>query len=437
MLDDHSPDPIDRSADRVAAAVADAHRREWAFVLASTVRVTHDLELAEECVQDAYAQALVRWAADGIPSRPAAWLTTVARNRALDLLRRQSTARRALPLLIADETTTGTTDFDAIDPYDPQFPDDRLRLICTCCHPALAPQTQVALTLRLVCGLTTAEVARAFLVAEPTMAARITRAKKKIAAARIPYRVPAPAELPERIEAVLAVVHLLFTTGHTAPSGDDLIRRDLTERALDLARMLHGLLPEDPEIAGLLALLLLTDARRAARVTSGGAMVALANQDRARWDRAEITQGIALVRFALERRPGRYALQAAIAAVHAEAPSYAATDWQEIRGLYDVLIRIWPSPVVALNRAVAIGMTGGPAAGYVELDALAAEPQLAGYSYLPAARAHFLTELGRFDEARLAYSEALLLTENAAERDFLDRRLAEVDRRASGRHNGR
>ncbi|PPJ13839.1 RNA polymerase subunit sigma-24 [Nocardia nova] len=395
--------------DRVAAAVADAHRREWAFVLAATVRVTHDLELAEECVQDAYAQALMRWAADGIPSRPAAWLTTVARNRALDLLRRRSTARRALPLLIADEKTTETGVFDAIDPYDPQFPDDRLRLICTCCHPALAPQTQVALTLRLVCGLTTAEVARAFLVAEPTMAARITRAKKKIAAARIPYRVPGPAELPERIEAVLAVVHLLFTTGHTAPSGEDLIRRDLTERALDLARMLHGLLPEDPEIAGLLALLLLTDARRAARVTPEGAMIALA-------------------RFALERRPGRYALQAAIAAVHAEAPSYDATDWQEIRGLYDILSRIWPSPVVALNRAVAIGMAGDPAAGFAALDALAAEPQLAGYSYLPAARAHFLAELGRLDEARLAYSEALLLTENAAEREFLDRRLADLDR---------
>ncbi|PPI92964.1 RNA polymerase sigma factor [Nocardia nova] len=414
--------------DRVAAAVADAHRQEWAFVLAATVRVTHDLELAEECVQDAYAQALMRWAADGIPSRPAAWLTTVARNRALDLLRRRSTARRALPLLIADEKTTETGIFDAIDPYDPQFPDDRLRLICTCCHPALAPQTQVALTLRLVCGLTTAEVARAFLVAEPTMAARITRAKKKIAAARIPYRVPGPAELPERIEAVLAVVHLLFTTGHTAPSGENLIRRDLTERALDLARMLHGLLPEDPEIAGLLALLLLTDARRAARVTPEGAMVALADQDRARWDREEIGQGIALVRFALERRPGRYALQAAIAAVHAEAPSYDATDWQEIRGLYDVLSRIWPSPVVALNRAVAIGMAGDPAAGFAALDALAAEPQLTGYSYLPAARAHFLAELGRLDEARLAYSEALLLTENAAEREFLDRRLADLDR---------
>lgn len=414
--------------DRVAAAVADAHRREWAFVLAATVRVTHDLELAEECVQDAYAQALMRWAADGIPSRPAAWLTTVARNRALDLLRRRSTARRALPLLIADEKTTETGIFDAIDPYDPQFPDDRLRLICTCCHPALAPQTQVALPLRLVCGLTTAEVARAFLVAEPTMAARITRAKKKIAAARIPYRVPGPAELPERIEAVLAVVHLLFTTGHTAPSGENLIRRDLTERALDLARMLHGLLPEDPEVAGLLALLLLTDARRAARVTPEGAMVALADQDRARWDREEIGQGIALVRFALERRPGRYALQAAIAAVHAEAPSYDATDWQEIRGLYDVLSRIWPSPVVALNRAVAIGMAGDPAAGFAALDALAAEPQLAGYSYLPAARAHFLAELGRLDEARLAYSEALLLTENAAEREFLDRRLADLDR---------
>nr|WP_227983903.1 DUF6596 domain-containing protein [Nocardia spumae] len=415
--------------DAVAAAVADAHRREWAFVLASTVRVTRDLDLAEECVQDAYAQALVRWATDGIPRRPAAWLTTVARNRALDLLRRRSTARRALPLLLADERSSGTTGIDELAMFDPdaEFGDDRLRLICTCCHPALAPQTQIALTLRLVCGLTTGEVARAFLVAEPTMAARITRAKKKIAAARIPYRVPDPAELPERIEAVLAVVHLLFTTGHTAPSGADLIRRELTERAIDLARMLHTLLPGDPDIAGLLALLLLTDARRPARTAADGAMVALADQDRSRWDRGEITEGLALVRTALERRPGRYALQAAIAAVHAEAPSYDDTDWQEILGLYDVLIQLWPSPVVALNRAVAVGMARGDAAGTAALDALSNEPQLAGYGYLPAARAHFLARQRRADEARLAYSEALMLTENAAERDFLNARLAELD----------
>ncbi|MEV5652062.1 sigma-70 family RNA polymerase sigma factor [Nocardia sp. NPDC052254] len=423
-----SDPPFPRS-DEVAAAVAEAHRREWAFVLAATVRVTRDLDLAEECVQDAYAQALVRWGTNGIPRRPAAWLTTVARNRALDLLRRQSTARRALPLLIADEKTSVTAGLaePAIPDPDAEFGDDRLRLICTCCHPALAAQTQIALTLRLVCGLTTAEVARAFLVAEPTMAARITRAKKKIAAARIPYRVPGPDELPERVEAVLAVVHLMFTTGHTAPSGSDLIRRELTERALDLARMLHTLLPGDPDVTGLLALLLLTDARRAARTSREGAMVALADQDRSRWDHDEITQGLALVRAALERRPGRYALQAAIAAVHARAPSYDETDWREILGLYDVLIDLWPSPVVALNRAVAVGMVHGAEAGSAALDELSGEPQLAGYGYLAAARAHFLARRQRYDEARLAYSEALLLTENDAERAFLGARLAELD----------
>lgn len=408
----------------VAAAVADAHRREWAFVLASTVRVTRDLDLAEECVQDAYAQALTHWAHNGIPARPAAWLTTVARNRALDLLRRRSTMHRALPLLIDDDTAPDTA-HAAITALE-EIPDDRLRLICTCCHPALSPEAQVALTLRLVCGLTTAEVAHAFLVAEPTMAARITRAKKKIAAARIPYRVPGPRELPERIEAVLAVVHLLFTTGHTAPSGESLIRRDLIVRATDLARMLHALLPENHDVTGLLALILLTDARRVARTADDGAMLRLSEQDRDRWDRAQIAEGIELVRTALSRNPGRYALQAAIAAVHAEAPSYDDTDWREIAGLYDVLIGVWPSPVVALNRAVAIGMAQDPATGLAALDALAAEPQLAGYGYLAAARAHFLTELGRAPEARTAYEEAILLTENAAERTFLATRLSEI-----------
>ncbi len=419
-------DPHNPSVDgTVAAAVADAHRHEWAFVLATTVRITRDLDLAEECVQDAYAQALRRWAAQGVPARPAAWLTTVARNRALDLLRQQSTMRRALPLLIEDEHT-GDVAEAAITALE-EIPDDRLRLICTCAHPALSPEAQVALTLRLVCGLSTAEVARAFLVAEPTMAARITRAKKKIAAARIPYRVPGPDELPERIEAVLAVVHLLFTTGHTAPSGADLIRRDLTERATDLARMLHTLLPENPDVTALLALILLTDARREARTDDNGSMLPLADQDRTRWDRDRITEGIALVRAALARKPGRYALQAAIAAVHAEAPTYADTDWSEIVGLYDVLVQVWPSPVVALNRAVAVGMARGPAAGLAALDELSAEPQLAGYGYLPAARAHFLTELGRPQQARTAYEEAILLTENVAEQAFLATRLAELD----------
>ncbi|MCW2919449.1 MAG: putative polymerase ECF-subfamily sigma factor [Actinomycetia bacterium] len=407
----------------VAAAVADAHRREWAFVLAATVRITRDFDLAEECVQDAYARALTSWAADGVPSSPGAWLTTVARHRALDLLRRQATARRALPLLIDDAVQPGPDDAAA-----PEIADDRLRLVFTCCHPTLAPEAQVALTLRLLCGLSTAEVARAFLVTESTMAARITRAKKKITAARIPYRVPPIEDLPARVGAVLTVVHLLFTTGHTAPVGDDLVRRDLVERALDLARMLRALLPDDADVAGLLALILLTDARRATRVGDGGRLLLLSEQDRARWDRSAISEGVALVHEALRRRPpGRFALMAAIAAVHDEAPAFDDTDWREVAALYDLLIQIWPSPVVALNRAVAIGFANGPAAGLTALDALGAEPQLAGYGYLPAARADFLARLGRTGEARLAYQEALLLTENTVERQFLATRLAQLD----------
>ena len=406
-------------ATAVAAAVAAAHRREWAFVLAATVRVTRDLDLAEECVQDAYAQALSTWVERGVPGKPGAWLTTVARRRALDLLRRDATLRRALPLLVEDEDV-------APDPGG-AFPDDRLRLVFTCCHPALAVEAQVALTLRLLCGLSTAQVARAFLVSEPTMAARITRAKKKIAAARIPYRVPAPDELPARVEAVLAVVHLLFTTGHTAPDGADLVRRDLVERALDLARMLRGLLPGDADVAAVLALILLTDARRETRVGSDGRLLLLAEQDRARWDRAEIAEGVALVREAVRRRPpSRYGLQAAIAAVHAEAPSWDETDWAQVVGLYDLLATVWPSPVVELNRGVAVGFACGPAAGLAVLDPLGAEPQLAGYGYLPAARAAFLARLGKVEEARTAYEEAILLTGNAVERDFLAGRLAEL-----------
>jgi RNA polymerase sigma-70 factor (ECF subfamily) len=374
-------------------------------------------------VQDAYAQALRVWVQRGIPGKPAAWLTTAARNRALDLLRRDSTWRRLMPMIVEDDVVDGP-DLD-----DDEIPDDRLRLICTCCHPALAPEARVALTLRLVCGLTTAEVAHAFLVSETTMAARITRAKKKIAGAGIPYRVPSAAELPARIEAVLAVVHLVFTAGHTAPVGDRLRRGDLVERALDLARILRALLPADADVSGLLALILLTDARRATRVDADGQLLLLADQDRAQWDRAEIEEGVALVREALRRRPpGRFALQAAIAAVHAEAPSWEATDWDEIVALYDVLAETWPSPVVALNRAVAVGFARGPAAGLAELDALAAEPQLATYAYLAASRADFLRRLGRTAEAQVAYEEALVLTDNDVERRFLLGRLATLER---------
>ncbi len=408
-----------------AAAVAEAHRRDWGFVLAATARITRDLDAAEDCVQDAYAQALTAWA-DGVPAKPAAWLTVVARRRAMNLIRRRDTLSRKLPLLVGGATSPGPGDGDdtAADP----IPDDRLRLIFTCCHPALATEARVALTLRLLCGLTTAEVARAFLVSEPTMAARITRAKKKIAAARIPYRVPPASELPDRLAAVLDVVHLLFTTGHTAPAGQQLQRRDLAERALDLARMLRHLLPGDPAVAGLLALILLTDARRHTRTTTDGQLVLLAEQDRTRWDRTEISEGLTLIRTALQQRPPtRYALMAAIAAVHAAAPRWEATDWHQITDLYDTLTQIWPSPVVALNRAIAIGEARGPQAGLAALDQLATEPQLAGYHYLPAARAEFLRRLHRTDDARLAYHEARLLADNPVEQDFLTRRLNELD----------
>jgi RNA polymerase sigma-70 factor (ECF subfamily) len=307
---------------------------------------------------------------------------------------------------------------------DGEIPDDRLRLICTCCHPALSQEAQMALTLRLLCGLTTAEVARAFLVSEPTMAARLTRAKKKISRAKIPYRVPPAAELPERLAAVLGVVHLLFTTGHTAPVGADLVRRDLVERATDLARMLRTLQPDNADVAGLLALILLTDARRATRVDRTGRMIRLEDQDRSQWNRAAIAEGLALVGQAIAvGPPGRYALQAAIAAVHAAAPTWEDTDWDEVVSLYDELRAIWPSPVVALNRAVAVSLARGPAAGLEALAEIADEPELAGYGYLPAARADMLARLGRTDEAAAAYQSAIALTTNEVELDFLRSRV--------------
>jgi RNA polymerase sigma-70 factor (ECF subfamily) len=385
-------------------------------VLAATVRVTRDLDLAEECVQDAFARALTAWSADGVPRNPGAWLTRTSRNRAVDLLRREATLRSKLPLLVTDDVAPSA---------DPEvFPDDRLRLVFTCCHPALAPEAQVALALRLLCGLSTAEVARAFLVSEPTMAARITRAKKKIAQAGIPYRVPSAEELPARVDAVLAALHLLFTTGHTAPVGDALVRHDLVGRALDLTRMLHGLL-RLPEVTGLLALELLTDARRATRVDAEGRLLLLEEQDRDRWDRPQVEEGLALVREALTSGPpGRYGVQAAIAAVHADARTWEETDWREVVALYGVLEQHWPSPVVRLNRAVAVGYADGPLAGLEALEPLLSDPALAGYGYLPAARADLLRRLGRAEEARTAYEEALLLTENAVERRFLAERLA-------------
>ncbi|WP_285250431.1 DUF6596 domain-containing protein [Pseudarthrobacter sp. fls2-241-R2A-168] len=409
------------ASSEVAAAVADAHRREWAFVLAATVRVTGDIDTAEEAVQDAYASALSTWGPRGIPKNTGAWLTVAARRRSLDMHRRAATERRALPkLLDPGDFGQGEPDQDGNG-----VPDDRLGLIFTCCHPALAPEAQVALTLRLLCGLSTADVARAFLVPEPTMAARITRAKKKIAAARIPYRIPAASELRERLDGVLSVVYLVYTTGHTAPVGGNLMRRDLAERGHELARMLRVLLPGNGDIAGLLALILLTDARSGARLDEHREMVLMEHQDRSKWDQSAITEGLALLREALNiRPPSRFALLAAIAAVHDESTSWSGTDWQEILGLYNLLLEKWPSPVVRLNRAIALGFAVGHAEGLAELDALGTEPLLARYPYLAAARADFLVRLGRFEEARGAFEEALILTENDTERRFLQARLS-------------
>ena len=431
----------------VSAAVADAHRREWAFVLAATARVARDIDVAEECVQDAYVAALDAWSRQGVPRNPAAWLTTTARRRALDAQRRDRILRAKLPLLIEPGSVAGSGGPAADDPAaagetaDPDedvIADDRLRLVFTCCHPALAREAQVALTLRLVCGLTTAEIAQAFLVSEPTMAARVTRAKKKISAARIPYRVPGPAELPDRLDAVLTVVHLLYTTGHTAPAGPDLVRGDLVERAIGLARMLRELMPDEREVSGLLALLLLTDARRATRAGADGRLLLLQEQDRSRWNRAAIAEGIGLVTGALRGRtgrppgaagldrPGRFILQAAIAAVHAEAPSYGETDWPQLLRLYGELLKAWPTPVVALNRAVVHAMVAGPEAGLADIEGVERDGRLAGYRYLPAAKADLLRRLGRHQDAARAYRIALDLTDNDAERAFLAGRITEV-----------
>jgi RNA polymerase sigma-70 factor, ECF subfamily len=404
-------------------------------VLAATVRVTRDLDTAEEAVQDAYVRALETWARDGVPTRPGAWLTTVARRRALNLLRRGRTLEAKLPLLLGSAEDE-PDDADAI-------PDDRLRLVFTCCHPALAREAQVALTLRLVCGVATADVAHAFLVSETTMAARLTRAKRKIATARIPYAVPTAEELPGRVDAALTVIHLLYTTGHTAPSGENLVRVDLVERAmdltrmlrvlmpdeltgraLDLARMLRRLMPADREAAGLLALLLVHEARRSTRTDPTGRMVRLAEQDRAAWDQEHIAEADGLIVGALEAGPpGRFLLQAAIAALHAQAPSFDRTDWPQILTLYDELLRIWPSPVVALNRAVAVAMVDGPDAALALVEDLERDGRLAGYRYLPSTKADLLHRLGRDAEAAAAYGEALALTDNAAEREFLEARL--------------
>lgn len=408
--------------------VAAVHEQEWAFVLAATVRVAADLDLAEECAQDAFAQALVRWPEAGIPQRPGAWLTTVARRRAIEVRRREATLARKLPLLAPEMEITDDLLVD-----EPSIPDDRLRLIFICCHPALAREAQLALTLRLVCGLSTPEVAHAFLIKEATMQARITRAKRKIATARIPYRVPEAEDLPARVDAVLDTIHLVYSAGHTASSGAALIRSDLAARGITLARMLRSLLPDDGEVAGLLALLCLTEARTPARLGPQGELMLLADQDRRTWDRRAISEGLDLVRFALSRPPaGRYALMAAIAAVHAEAPRWEDTDWRQVVGLYDLLLDRWPSPVVALNRAVAVSFADGPAQALAAVEQIGGDPLLVSYSYLAATRADLLRRLERTEEAIAAYDEALRLTDNTTEAAFLANRRRELLSHAPG-----
>ncbi|SDL83940.1 RNA polymerase sigma-70 factor, ECF subfamily [Nonomuraea maritima] len=380
-----------------------------------------DLDLAEEVISEAVEAALRRWPVDGVPDKPLAWLFTTARRKAVDRIRRDRTyAQRLAELRVESDRTVPTHEVDFDD-----IPDERLRLFFTCCHPALAPEAQIALTLRCLAGLTTHEVARAFLVPTATMAQRLVRAKRKIRAARIPFRVPGPDELASRLPGVLRVVYLVFTQGYAPSSGDDLVRADLADEAVRLARVLHRLLPDEREVTGLLALLLLTDARRAARIDAAGSQVLLEHQDRALWDADLVAEGRRLVVPALTGPGvGPYAVQAAIAALHDEADSFAATDWPQIVALYDVLLRIEPSPLVALNRAVAVAVRDGPDAGLVLLDGLAGD--LSDYHLLHAARADLLRRLGRRAEAAAAYTVALDLAGNEAERATFARRLAEL-----------
>jgi RNA polymerase sigma-70 factor, ECF subfamily len=414
----------------VQHAVDAAFREEWGRVVATLIRRTGDWDLAEECAQEAFAEALRRWPADGIPHRPGAWLTTVAGHRAIDWLRRGARGAELLEQAGREALPPPGTDEEAMTELSGEtgeIEDDRLRLIFTCCHPALPLEGRVALTLRTLAGLSTAEIARAFLVPEATMAKRLTRTKAKIAAAGIPYRVPPAHLLPERTAGVLAVLYLLFNEGHSASSGTELIRASLCDEAIRLARALHQLMPDEPEATGALALMLLHHSRRHARVGGDGELITLEEQDRDRWDAAEIQEGLALLEAALRhRQAGPYQLQAAIAACHARAATIAHTDWPQIAGLYALLEAQMPSPVVRLNRAVAVAMAGDIEAGLAIVDELSGDARLARYHLLEATRADLLRRRGDAAAAAAAYQRALPLAPSKAERRYLQRRLRET-----------
>jgi len=410
-------------------------REEQGRAVATLIRVLGDFDLAEEAVQDAFISALETWPQRGVPDNPGAWITRTARNRAIDRLRRRKRLTEKTEELARNASIE--VDLHAIDTGPPEdvmpIADDRLRLIFTCCHPALAMDARVALTLRTLGGLTTPEIARAFLVGEPTLAQRLVRAKRKIRDAGIPYRVPPAELLPERLDGVLHVVYLVFNEGYAATSGDSLVRRELSTEAIRLGRLLATLLPDEPEALGLLALMLLHDARREARVAEDGSLVLLEDQDRSRWDADRIVEGQALIERALAMaRPGPYQVQAAIASLHDAAVTPAGTDWPQIASLYASLLRMQPSPVVELNLAVAVAMRDGPATGLAMLDGLAASGALDGYPYLHAARGDLLRRLERWSESATAYRLALELTTNGTEQAFLTGRLADVQDRAGG-----